>query len=404
MNGPVRRLAIVTSRFPFGSAEPYLRTELNELAQYFERVALLPVHFGRGPAQNVPPRVEVLNWPLYGSALMRRALHIAALRSAAVTQTLHDLFSSKDPGRLKNAAVTLKGLALADWIAQRGYDHIHAYWLSTPATVALLAARVAGVNWSATAHRWDIYERNAFDVKGRTAAFVRAISARGAADIWERMPALAERVVHLRLGAAIAQAPTELRRGDGILRIICPAALVPVKGHADLLAALAQLRSWGVNVQCTLAGRGYLREVIEQQSEALGLRACVEFAGFIPADELHARYREGAYDAVVIASRSDGVTEMEGVPSALIEAMAAGVPVVATDSGSIKELVDGDCGWLVPPSRPDALARALLELHLNPGTAKVRARRAFSMVCERHDVRTQMKALAQELCAQRSLA
>lgn len=404
MKSPVRRLAIVTSRFPFGAAEPYLRTELSELVRYFERVALVPVHVGSGLPQPLPESVQVLNWPLYGNALMRRALRISSSRSATVLETVRELFSSKDPGRLKNAAVTLKGIALADWILEHEYDHVHAYWLSTPATVAMLAARTAGITWSATAHRWDIYERNAFDVKARTAAFVRAISARGAADVWERMPALQERVVHVRLGAQVTQTPADLRRHDGVLRIICPAALVPVKGHADLIAALAQLRAWGIAVQCTLAGRGWLRQSLEQQAAALGLSPYVDFAGFIPADDLHAQYREGRYDAVVLASRSNGVTEMEGVPSALIEAMAAGVPVVATDSGSIKELVDGECGWLVPASRPDALARALLELYLNPGTARVRARRAFSIVRERHDVRTQMKALAQELCAQRSLA
>jgi glycosyltransferase involved in cell wall biosynthesis len=321
-----------------------------------------------------------------------------------MVETIGDLFASKDPGLLKNAAVTLKGVALADWLVEHKYDHVHAYWLSTPATVALLAARVAGVTWSATAHRWDIYERNALDVKARTAAFVRAISARGAADIWERMPALQERVLHLRLGAAVPEAPAQMRRHDGTLRIVCPAALVPVKGHADLLEALHRLRSWGVAVHCTLAGRGWMRQTIEQHAASLGIRTCIDFAGFIPTDELHARYREGRYDAVVLASRANGVTQMEGVPSALIEAMAAGVPVVATDSGSISELVDNHCGWLVPPAHPDALARALLELYLNPGTARVRARRAFDVVRERHDVRTQMKALAQELCAQRSLA
>lgn len=403
MNCSVRRLAIVTSRFPFASAEPYLRTELGELVKYFDRVAVVPVHRGRGKPQPLPAGVDVVNWPLYGSELMERAAHVALSKPAATFAAVGELLNSRDPGRLKNAAVMLKGIALADWLAEHHYDHVHAYWLSTPATVAYLASQIAGIGWSATAHRWDIYEQNAFDVKSRTAAFVRAISARGAADVWQRMPALQERVLHLRLGAAVPDAPAELRREGGPFRIICPAALVPVKGHADLLDAVAQLRTWGVAVQCTLAGNGYLRQALEHRAAALAISDCIDLPGFIPPEELHCRYRHGAYHAVVLASRANGVMEMEGVPSALIEAMAAGVPVVATDSGSITELLDGESGWIVPSSRPDALARALLEVYLNPGTARVRARRAFCVVSERHDVRTQMEAFAHVLSGERSL-
>jgi glycosyltransferase involved in cell wall biosynthesis len=257
------------------------------------------------------------------------------------------------------------------------------------------------VSWSATAHRWDIYERNAFDVKGRTAAFVRAISARGAADVWKRMPQAAERITHLRLGAAVPERPIEMRFDGSQFRIICPAALVAVKGHADLLNAIAQLRAWRTPVRCTFAGQGPLEEALRQQAAELGIGDAIEFAGFIPTRHLHERYRNGAYHAVVLASRSDGLTEMEGVPSALIEAMAAGVPVVATDSGSIGELLDEQTGWLVPASRPEALSLALLELYLNPETARIRARRAFELVAERHDVRRQMRELAGMLSGER---
>lgn len=401
MTASVRKVAIVTSRFPFGNAEPYLNTELGELVKHFERIAVMPVRRGSGSIALLPQGIEVLDWPLCDAHILRRAARTIALRGPLAARTLRDIVTSKDPGRLKNAAVMLKSIALADWVLEHGYDHLHAYWLSTPATVACIAAQIAGISWSATAHRWDIYERNAFDVKGRSAAFVRAISARGAADVWARMPQLEQRVRHVRLGAVVPRTLPDARAGGTRFCVICPAALVPIKGHADLLSAIAQLRAWHVPVQCTIAGQGPLREVLEERAETLDLRECVEFAGYIPASELHERYRTGAYHAVVLASRSDGATQMEGVPSALIEAMAEGVPVVATDSGSVCELLDTQSGWIVPPSNPDALARALLEVYLNPGTARVRARRAHEIVAERHDVRAQMRELAGMLRAQR---
>jgi len=401
VNGSVRRLAIVTSRFPFGAAEPYLNTELRELVKYFDRIAVMPVRPGSGPPQTLPQTVELVDWPLYGKALLRRGMHAAIAHRHGAVNGVVNLLHSREPGRLKNAAVTLKGIAFGDWLAEHGYEHVHAYWLSTPASVAYLAAQTAGISWSATAHRWDIYERNAFDVKGRTAAFVRAISARGAADVSERMPSIASRVLQLRLGADVPQQPAPVRREPGVFRIICAAALVEVKGHADLLTALAQLRRWGVPVKCTIAGHGPLRAQLEQRASFLRIRDRVDFAGFIPPAQLHERYRLGCYDALVLASISNGPSAMEGLPSALIEAMAAGVPVVATDSGSVCELLDATCGWLVPPSRPDALAGALLEVYLNPGTARTRSQRAFEIVAERHDVRAQMAALANALSGER---
>lgn len=401
MNAGVRRLAIVTSRFPFGSAEPYLNTELRELAKYFERIAVLPVRPGTGETQKMPETVELVDWPLYGKPLVQRALRALRVHPQGVAGGVANLLHSRDPGRLKNAAVMLKGIAFGDWLTEHGYDHVHAYWLSTPASVAYLAAQTAGISWSATAHRWDIYERNAFDVKGRTAAFVRAISARGAADVSERMPSIERRVLHVRLGADVTQQPAPVPRRPDVFRIVCAAALVEVKGHADLLTAIAQLRRWGVPVHCTIAGRGPLHAQLEQRASLLHVDDSVEFAGFVQPVQLLARYRAGMYDALVLASVSNGPAAMEGVPSAIIEAMAAGIPVVATDSGSVCELLDSTCGWIVPPSHPDALARALLEVYLNPGTARARARRAFEIVAERHDVRAQMAALAGALSGER---
>ena len=85
---------------------------------------------------------------------------------------------------------------------------------------------------------------------------------------------------------------------------------------------------------------------------------------------------------------------MEGIPSALIEAMAFGVPVVATDSGSVRELLDGRVGRLVRAGDPNALACALLDVYLDPGAAEARARRAHKRVATHYDASTQMQKLA----------
>ncbi len=393
MKQHTRRLVVVTSRFPFGTQEAYLSAELAELARHFSAVAVVPVRPPRTPArQDVPDGVRVLPWGLFGGEVLRRASRMAFRRPARVARVLKSVAGSRDPGRLRNAAVAVKGLALADWAVEHGYDRIHAYWTSTPATVAMIAALVSDASWSATAHRWDIYERNAFDVKQRSLAFVRTISARGTADLRARMPALNGRVMHLGLGIGVpAATPTP---GNGTFCIVCPAALVPVKGHTTLIAAVARLRTLGIPVRCELYGSGPLQVQLAAEARALGIADSIVFEGFVTQDLLHRSYREGRFAAMVLASRAAGEAMMEGLPSAVLEAMAHGVPVVATNSGSIGEIVDDSSGRLVPPDDPERLAAALADVYRDPLAARGRAARAREIVLQRHDVSTQMRVLA----------
>ncbi len=390
-----KRLIVVTSRFPFGAQEAYLTSELDELVRYFDRVVVVPVRPPRQPARHrVPEGVEVLAWPLVSADLLRRAARTVVERPAATIGAIGQLMASRDPGFAKNATVLVKALALADWAREHRFDHVHAYWMSTPSTVAMVAALASDALWSATAHRWDIYERNAFDVKQRSVSFVRAISDRGERDLRARMPALNGRIRRLRLGTVVPDRVTQVRPNDAEFRIVCPAAFVPVKGHKVLFAALARLRRSNIPVRCTLYGAGPMQAELEAEVDFLELRDAVRFGGFIARDALHNAYRLGWFSAVVLASRSAGEKMMEGVPSALLEAMALGVPVVATDSGSVGELLGDGCGLLVKPDDPDALAAALLDVYLNPDAARDRAGRAYDLVSARHDVRTQMRELA----------
>jgi colanic acid/amylovoran biosynthesis glycosyltransferase len=395
MTAPARRLLVVTSRYPFGSQEAYLNTELAELRRHFDRIVVVPVRPATGAAQHrVPDGVEVLSWPLVERALLLRAVSAAVRTPGTVLHQFALLVASRDPGRLKNLAVTLKALALGDWARENGIDHVHAYWASTPATVAMIAATTSGIAWSCTAHRWDIYERNAFDAKEKSAAFVRTISTRGTVDLARRMPRLSGRIVELRLGTIVPPAPAFTRERNEPFHVICPAALVAVKGHEDLLRALVRLRDWGVPVRCTLAGSGPRRDPIAESAAALDLGETVDFAGFVSQETLHEWYRMGRFAAVVLASRADGERAMEGIPSALIEAMAFGVPVVATDSGSVGELLDQRVGRIVKAGDADALARALLDVYLDPDGAQRRAELAHRRVSAHYDASTQMQKLA----------
>ena len=141
--------------------------------------------------------------------------------------------------------------------------------------------------------------------------------------------------------------------------ITCVARLARQKGHTQLIEAVARLRSQIQGLRLLLAGDGAMRVELEGLVGRLGLEAEVEFLGVITRAQLPE-----------LMARSDVValpSYWEGLPVALIEAMSAGKPIVASRVGGNPELVlAGETGLLVPPGDVDALAGALLHLANHP--------------------------------------
>jgi glycosyltransferase involved in cell wall biosynthesis len=137
--------------------------------------------------------------------------------------------------------------------------------------------------------------------------------------------------------------------------------LIPVKGADVLLEALAQLPD--VPWSASIVGDGSERDRLERMSAALRLGHRVTFHGRID----DAARLLPAFDVIVLSSRS------EGTPMVLLEAIAAGVPVIATAVGGVPDVIGPDEGLLVPPERPAALAQAIRASHADLGAAQRRA-------------------------------
>lgn len=128
--------------------------------------------------------------------------------------------------------------------------------------------------------------------------------------------------------------------------------LIPSKGVADLLEALALLTARGLKVKWQVVGDGPEREELAKKARTLGIADRVTFSGYRPAEELPGLL--AAADIFALPSKS----EASGL--AVLEAMAVGIPVIAARSGGVPELVaDGQTGFLVEPGKPDELARAI---------------------------------------------
>ena len=135
------------------------------------------------------------------------------------------------------------------------------------------------------------------------------------------------------------------------------------KGVAVLLEAFARLRVEHPGAALVLVGDGEQRPALEAQARRLGIEDAVRFAGARPRDAMAAEY--AAADVFCLPSL------YEGFPLAILEAMSAGLPVVATAVAGIPEaVVDGATGLLVPPEDAEALARALTALAADPEGAR----------------------------------
>jgi len=161
---------------------------------------------------------------------------------------------------------------------------------------------------------------------------------------------------------------------DGLPLLLTVRRLVQRMGVADLIEALAAMST---PARLAIAGDGDLRADLEQQAAALGVSERVVFLGRVPDDTLTDLYR--AADAFVLPTRS-----LEGFGMVTAEALASGLPVVATDAGANAEVLAGvDAARIVPASDPKALATALDTLLADPA-ALASAQRSARAHAEKH--------------------
>jgi sugar transferase (PEP-CTERM/EpsH1 system associated) len=174
-------------------------------------------------------------------------------------------------------------------------------------------------------------------------------AARVACDV-ERVPTRRVRV--FPNGVDLARWPVrDTREPTGPPRAVCVARLDPVKDHASLFRAARLVHDAEPSFRLDVVGDGPERPRLEALVRELGLEDTVVFQGH--RDDVETALA-GA-DVFVLASTT------EGISLTLLEAMAAGLPIVATDVGGNREVVvPGETGWLVPPRSPEALAEALL--------------------------------------------
>ena len=289
----------------------------------------------------------------------------------------------------------VQAVQLAGLVRARALTHLHAHFGSVATTVARLAARLAGVSYSFTAHAKDVFHESVDPAdlgrKLADASAVVTVSDFNLDHLRTRYGADAARVVRVYNGLDLARFPFR-SPADRPVHVAAVGRLVEKKGFPDLLAALALLAGQGRAVECDLVGTGPLESALREQVAALGLERQVRMHGALPQGQVRSVVQSAAVFAAPCVVGADG--NRDGLPTVLLEAMAVGTPCVATPVTGIPEVVqDGRTGLLVPERDPAALAAALARL-LDDAPLRVRLASAARQLVEREfDVHRQAARL-----------
>lgn len=395
--GP-RRIAYLTGEYPAVSHTFILREVLALRARGLEVMTCSirrtgPQHH-RGPDERQAARttfnvleavanpavlLPALAWALGRPGRLWRTVRLAlATRPAGIKATIRQVF------------YLLEAIVLARHLTRAGATQIHNHFAMASSSVAMLASELSGIAYSLTLHgpadfldtgRWRLDEKIA------RARFVACISrfSRSQGMLFSdpvHWPKL--HVVHC--GVVPARYGRDPSRPAG-RRVLFVGRLAAAKGVPILLDAFARLHARFPDARLTLIGDGPARRQLEARAAGLGLAEAVAFTGYLGQDEVAAHLARS--DLFALPSFA------EGVPVVLMEAMATGLPVLATRIAGIPELVeDGLSGRIVAPGDLDAFADAMIALLEDPGRALVLGQAGRARIARDFDVETEAGKLA----------
>ncbi|MBP9143736.1 MAG: glycosyltransferase family 4 protein [Thermoanaerobaculia bacterium] len=416
VGAPPRLLAIGSWEFPVYS-QSFVYQELAALvaAGFDVRIACT----ARGEPEALPPQCatlagRTLRLPSERQITRRDLAYFRRTRPAAVTRLLALLAQATGRSAAELAADDhlLRAFSFARIAEAWGADLVHSYFFYEGSLAAFVAQQLLGLPRGITCyadHLLADYRLKLVAQQLAVADLVVATSERARRELVDLAPACAPRTIvkpnavdghYFDRAARVEPAPGEP------FRLLSVARIDPKKGLQDLLAAAAELGRREIAFELELVGgvetgsEGGELELagLHAAIAGLGLGGVVALRGFLPAAGVRAALA-GAHLFVapyVETARGD----KDGIPTAVLEAMATGLAVVATRSGSLPELIaDGGNGRLVEPGSPAELAAAIAGLLAAPGERARLGEAAARTVRERFSIEVCEPELARRLGA-----
>lgn len=261
-----------------------------------------------------------------------------------------------------------EALWLAPRLRARGLTHVHAHFAGMAARTAFWLKRLAGMRYSFTAHANDVFcdePAERLDMLMAEAEWVATETEFSANFLREKFPHHAGKVQRVYNGIALAP-PVRAEPAAPPL-VLSIGRYIEKKGFLDLIEACARLGER--DFECWIIGQGPLEEAMNERIRALGLERKVKVVGPRSQAEISAALARASAFVLACVNASDGGSD--NLPTVIMEAMGAGVPVISTPVAGIPEMVvDGETGFLVPEHAPVALAAKLEVLLSQPRRAQ----------------------------------
>jgi len=392
------RIAYLVNQYPTTS-HSFIRREIHALEAQGVEVLRFSIQPLREQLVNDADRLElgrthiVLDAGALGHACS--VLACALRRPAAVIRALFlalKLGWRSDRGLLRHLVYLAEACVLARWLRRARAQHLHAHFGTNPAMVAMLCRELGGPTFSFTVHGPEEFDKPEFlglREKIRRAAFVVAVSSFGRGQLcrwarpedWQKLE-----VVRCGVDEDLLHAPATPVPADP--RLVCVARMSEQKGQLLLVEAATLLAAEGFDFQIVLVGDGPMRPQLEEAIERCGVGNRFILTG--PQSGTRVREAIVGSRALVLPSFA------EGLPVALMEALALRRPVIATAVAGNPELVEtGVSGWLVPAGPVEALVGAMRAVLRSP-TMKLEemGRAGAAVVARQHDVSREARKLA----------
>jgi colanic acid/amylovoran biosynthesis glycosyltransferase len=389
-------VAVLMTRFP-RIDETFILREIIELERNGQPVVVVPVLRDDAPVihEEAKPWVKralytpFLSRDIIGSNL--RAVFKSPLRYLRVLFSLIFHMLLRPSTLVRSLAIFPKAVHLAEVLPAKGVRHMHAHFASHATTLAWLISSLSDLTYSFTVHGPDVFvHRVLLREKIRKATFIRCISTFNKAFLAGLYPGITDgklEVVRSGLNPDVyEEAARRAPRKKARPQLLSVAALNGRHGYPLLIDACASLIRSGTDVDCCIVGDGPMRAVTEEWIAKHGLSERVRILGNLPQHEVARLMGEADIFVAPNVIATDGM--MDGIPVSLMEAMAAGKPVVAAAISGIPELVQHEVsGILVDAAYAERLADAVRRLLADPQLCESMGRNGQKKVRAEFDVR-----------------
>ncbi len=386
------RFAYLFERFPsFGQTFCY--REVAELARQGVSSPIFAIRNPKGePPQDWDQRIVERVHYLPGEEQLLREVRQASKKGKLTEEVIGAL---DEWGRRTDFLRLYQAVYVGLRLQEIGIRHVHAHFAGMAARTAFWIGKFFPITFSFTAHANDIFAPRDFEIgldKLVDAARVIVTETDYAEKfLRERFPDRGDRIHRIYNGLDLAP----FMRADFSSTpplIVAVGRLIAKKGFADLIRACRLLMERGKSFRCEIIGEGPLEDELREQIAQLDLQGCVELPGAKPQHEI--REYLAAATAFVLPSMIDPDGGMDNLPTVIMEAMAASLPVISTAIGGIPEMViQKETGFLVPPGDVAALAGAIECVFDEVGLARRLGERGFRRAKELFSIEKNVRSL-----------